>query len=187
LPLEDLIQTTSMTCWEALPRFDPGRGNKPWTFLAPRAMGAMQDLCRETNRLDGGRRSRPAKPHASLDATCEVTGRGDKEVERHEPSDPRAARGQRRRESDDRFRALIKGLARIDRIIVTLFFQEDCTMKEIAGSLGLSESRVSQRMSQLLPRLAPAARHLYGWSERPAAARSTIRLAACRSKRRRVA
>ncbi|MFO0939823.1 MAG: sigma-70 family RNA polymerase sigma factor [Pirellulales bacterium] len=48
---------------------------------------------------------------------------------------------------------LLKGLNQTERMIVLLYFVEDCTMKQIGKELGISESRVSQCMTQILPRL----------------------------------
>lgn len=45
---------------------------------------------------------------------------------------------------------LIKGLDQRDRLIVTLYYYEELTMKEIGRALGISESRVSQRLDSIL-------------------------------------
>jgi RNA polymerase sigma factor for flagellar operon FliA len=46
-----------------------------------------------------------------------------------------------------------KGLSRAERLIVTLYYFEEMTMKEIGATLDLSESRVSQMHSSILARL----------------------------------
>jgi len=48
---------------------------------------------------------------------------------------------------------ITKGLSRAERLIVTLYYYEEMTMKEIGSTLDLSESRVSQMHSQILARL----------------------------------
>ncbi|MCE2966905.1 MAG: FliA/WhiG family RNA polymerase sigma factor [Phycisphaerales bacterium] len=48
---------------------------------------------------------------------------------------------------------LTKGLSRAERLIVTLYYYEELTMKEIGITLDLSESRVSQMHSSILARL----------------------------------
>jgi len=50
-----------------------------------------------------------------------------------------------------------RGLSRAERLIVILYYFEGMTMKEIGGTLALSESRVSQMHSAILGRLK---RHL---------------------------
>ncbi|MFQ5414075.1 MAG: FliA/WhiG family RNA polymerase sigma factor [Phycisphaerae bacterium] len=49
--------------------------------------------------------------------------------------------------------ALTRGLSRAERLILILYYYEEMTMKEIGGTLDLSESRVSQMHSSILVRL----------------------------------
>ncbi len=46
-----------------------------------------------------------------------------------------------------------KGLSRAEQLIVTLYYFEEMTMKEIGATLDLSESRVSQMHSSIIARL----------------------------------
>jgi RNA polymerase sigma factor for flagellar operon FliA len=46
-----------------------------------------------------------------------------------------------------------RGLTRAERLILILYYYEEMTMKEIGGTLDLSESRVSQMHSAILKRL----------------------------------
>ena len=48
---------------------------------------------------------------------------------------------------------LTRGLSRAERLILILYYYEEMTMKEIGGTLDLSESRVSQMHSSILDRL----------------------------------
>jgi len=50
-------------------------------------------------------------------------------------------------------RWLTHGLSRRDRLIVILYYYEQMTMKEIGQTLGISESRVSQRLDSVLQQL----------------------------------
>ena len=51
-------------------------------------------------------------------------------------------------------KALIqKGLTSTERLILTLYYYEEMTMKEIGMTLDLSESRVSQMHSSIVARL----------------------------------
>ncbi len=48
---------------------------------------------------------------------------------------------------------LVRGMSRAERLILILYYYEEMTMKEIGGTLDLSESRVSQMHSAILTRL----------------------------------
>ena len=48
---------------------------------------------------------------------------------------------------------ITRGLSRAERLIIILYYFEEMTMKEIGGTLDLSESRVSQMHSAILSRL----------------------------------
>jgi len=54
---------------------------------------------------------------------------------------------------------ITKGLSRAERLIVTLYYYEEMTMKEIGATLDLSESRVSQMHSSILQRLKAQLQH----------------------------
>jgi RNA polymerase sigma factor for flagellar operon FliA len=53
-------------------------------------------------------------------------------------------------EHDDLRRWITTGFSRRDRLIIILYYYERMTMKEIGRSLGISESRVSQRLDSIL-------------------------------------
>jgi len=67
--------------------------------------------------------------------------------ERHSTSP--ALKSQRR----DLRRWITRDLEPIDRMIVSLYYYESLTMKEVGVALGCSESRVSQRLDSILQRL----------------------------------
>ncbi|MCC6908956.1 MAG: FliA/WhiG family RNA polymerase sigma factor [Phycisphaerales bacterium] len=48
---------------------------------------------------------------------------------------------------------ITRGLSRVERLIVVLYYYEELSMKEIGHTLGLSESRVSQMHKSVLARL----------------------------------
>lgn len=48
---------------------------------------------------------------------------------------------------------LLSGLAREERLLITLYYYEDMTMAEVGQTLGISESRVSQLHGEILKRL----------------------------------
>ncbi len=49
--------------------------------------------------------------------------------------------------------ALLKGFTRTEQLIITLYYYEEMTMKEISGVLGVSESRISQVHTSIIGRL----------------------------------
>jgi RNA polymerase sigma factor for flagellar operon FliA len=53
----------------------------------------------------------------------------------------------------DVMKLVTKGLNRNERLIIILYYYEELTMKEIGQTLGLSESRVSQKHSSIVARL----------------------------------
>lgn len=67
--------------------------------------------------------------------------------------DPRAGEFGRHLQTRDAIRLAARGLPRDDRLILAFYFAEDLTMKEIGHCLGLSESRVSQRLADIVARL----------------------------------
>jgi RNA polymerase sigma factor for flagellar operon FliA len=53
-------------------------------------------------------------------------------------------------ERQDLRRWLVRGLTRRDRLIIILYYYEHMTMREVGAALGISESRVSQRLESIL-------------------------------------
>lgn len=56
---------------------------------------------------------------------------------------------------------LIDDLPEKERLVVTLYYYEELTLKEIANVLGVSESRVSQIHSKVILKLKDKMQHLY--------------------------
>jgi len=50
-------------------------------------------------------------------------------------------------------RELVDRLSRLEQLLLTLYYDEGMTMKEIGSTLDLSESRVSQMHSEIINRL----------------------------------
>jgi RNA polymerase sigma factor for flagellar operon FliA len=93
-----------------------------------------------------------SEPLKSGDAEEGDFGRGDW-MRAETLSDRKIADPSDRLARDDLRRLMSRGLNRAERLIVILYYYEDFTMKEIAATLNLSESRVSQMHSALMIRL----------------------------------
>jgi RNA polymerase sigma factor for flagellar operon FliA len=75
--------------------------------------------------------------------------------------------------SQERVNLVSEAIARLperEKLVVTLYYHEDMTMKEVGGVLGLTESRVSQLHSQAMLRLKGYLRRHFG---RPASEASS--------------
>jgi RNA polymerase sigma factor for flagellar operon FliA len=68
-------------------------------------------------------------------------------------ADRKAEDPTRRVQRADVLRLVTRGLDKCDRLIIILYYFENMTMKEIGETLGISESRVSQRHRELITRL----------------------------------
>jgi len=67
--------------------------------------------------------------------------------------------------SRDFIREMLRGLSRTEQLIITLYYYEGMTMKEIGVTLDLSESRVSQMHASILRRIRAQHRGRYGTEE----------------------
>lgn len=146
LPVEDLVNEGAMAVFAALPRYDASRGAKLQTWLRPRIIGAFRDYARKVGRfLKGGERGR-GDTIESLHAKRYQTDSG-REVRLADcvATPPPPAAGDWGR--------LLRGFSKRDRLVVLAYFVLGHTMQRIAADLNLSESRVSQLMTELLQRL----------------------------------
>ena len=142
----------------AIDKFDPCRGIKFMTFATIRIRGAMLDGLRERDwvprlerlRISQGDTQQKSRM-VSLEAINEkIAKMCNRSFDRKDPAAPDPASAEDIR---DFWRIVLKGFNRIERLIVTLYFIEDLTMKQIGKQVGLSESRISQLMSALRPRI----------------------------------
>jgi RNA polymerase sigma factor for flagellar operon FliA len=69
-------------------------------------------------------------------------------------ADPAGADAERR----DWWRRMTEGMTRAERAIVVLYYRDDMTMKQVGAAIGVSESRVSQMMSNIIDRLRARAK-----------------------------
>jgi RNA polymerase sigma factor for flagellar operon FliA len=68
-------------------------------------------------------------------------------------TDPRGEQLNDSLEQRESFRRQIAGLSRADKLALSLYFEQELTMKQIGRAMGLCESRVSQMISRALAEL----------------------------------
>lgn len=180
---DELLADGFLGLLDAVEAFDPGRGIKFTSFAALRVRGAMLDglrevdwvprLVRKNERATEARRTR-LRQELGREPNDEDLGgvrRADRvfgSISLHTPLHEAEAGGVRTladrlaaaaesptagAERRDFWRRACKGLSKRERLVLLLYFREDQRMKEIGRSLGLSESRVSQMTTALIPRV----------------------------------
>jgi RNA polymerase sigma factor for flagellar operon FliA len=160
--LEDLVQAGMVGLLDAWQKYDCNRRVQFGSYAKVRIRGAILDSLRE---LDWGPRSlrsiarraeeaRNALRRArDLDQLTTVSFQSDSNGEDHpqdfvdcptSPPDESPYCIRLRTEVTDLLRTLISKLPDRQRDVLTLYYQQNLTMKEIGTTLGLGESRVSQ-------------------------------------------
>lgn len=127
---EELAQDTFVKMWQALPRFDSRASLSTWLYSIAR------NTCLSALRYDARRRTRP------LDE--ERDG-----VPRTESGDGAAASDVRR---------LVERLPEPQRRVITLFYLEDRSLREVGRMLGMPEGTVKSHLHRARRALADAMR-----------------------------
>lgn len=153
--LEDAVQEGLLALLDCIARCDE-RDLLAFAYL--RVLGAMGD-CRRSTMPVGTPKRKPWQPPASLDAIRFQTDDRDRDlfdVLIDQRQQQRANLAESRAEFGRLLRA--RGLNQTELLIVLRYFVDECTMKQIGEELGISESRVSQRLTQVCDRLRPHGR-----------------------------
>lgn len=167
----------------AIPRFEPARGLAPSTFLGCRINGAMLDFVRTIDHAPRLYRQRVAKVQRWEETTLGRTATAE-EIESHfgwrlkrPPAvislhESRGTQTHPERTLGDlipdrrsgvgnagvgELSEILRGCSKRERLLLILYYLEELKMSEIARHFGISESRVSQMMTNLLARLRSAA------------------------------
>ena len=173
--VDDLIQVGMIGLTEALARYEPSQGVQFETFASQRIRGAMLDELREGDWLSRG--SKESEIAAELGVPLadyqqmlsrvrgaqlvyleDMSGKGDDEdhfLDRYLPadaqSDPQSLLGDQRMRS-----ALVDAINKLperEQYVMSMYYEHDMNLKEIAAVLGVTESRISQLHSPSIARL----------------------------------
>jgi RNA polymerase sigma factor for flagellar operon FliA len=155
----DLVGEAIPALVDLFDRFQPTMGCSFMTFASLRIRGAMIDWLRENEWA----------PRLAIQRAKEE---GGEPLRRQIPSElvfikrssddneqPRPIKGLEREdppgnlEQSDWWKLALKGLNRVERLIILMYYREGLTLRKIGESLGLSESRCSQIHSQVMERL----------------------------------
>ncbi len=185
-PLEAdvVLSSANLGLLDALEKYQPDRGARFITYARPRIDGAMLDgvRCNETNtRLslrrekrdnaardafykEHGRKPTPEELETIVDSSEELTQPIIRE--RSIPTDAWRAEfaidldPTSKAATNDAFEYLTRGLSRQERMAFTLYYRDGMRMTDIADTVGLSESRISQILTSIKARMAPNAKEL---------------------------
>ncbi len=171
----ELVSAASEGLMMAVERFDVGRGILFGTFAPQRIHGQIADWLRSTDPHTRLYRIREPMVRNWAQTLChkptddEVYERFGFKLERrnsislsstgHERDDSKvkdlneSVGKSDRNHSVSEVSYLLKGLTRRERLAVVLYCIEGYTMKESAEVIGVSESRLSQMMKDLIPRM----------------------------------
>lgn len=152
--VDDLVTYGVLGLMDAIKKYDPKTRAKFLTYSSLRISGAMKDGLRELDRVK--RRSRQDYPKTfSLSYTGRYKSQhGDWSeafspiVETFSTCDPTPSF-----ENTELIRNLMVGLNKRERLILISYYSLGCSLLETGKSLGLSESRVSQLMTDIKQRV----------------------------------
>lgn len=131
----DLVSYGVIGLIAASKAFDPARGVKFGTYAEKRIRGAM---------LDGLRTFDPLKRYHARKYGFRRPMSLDRERERRDPDHDTCPEGGRLDPEPVDLMGLLPGMSRIERLMMTLLYQDGLTMTETGRAIGLSESRISQ-------------------------------------------
>ncbi len=151
---DDLEQIAMVGLLEAIDRFDPSRGFKFETYASSRIQGAIQDELRKIDWMPRSSRKQH-RERMKINDGGEVYGNNNHhfidELLVDESSD--FSKDLSHEELKNALINIIRDLDERDRLVISLYYYEELTMKEIGAILSLSESRVSQIHAEVLRKI----------------------------------
>jgi RNA polymerase sigma factor for flagellar operon FliA len=162
--VDDLIQAGMLGLLEAAANYSEGRGASFETYAGIRIRGAMLDGLR---KLDWAPRSVHRKARAVAKAIRELEseyGREARDVEVAERMGMKLSDYHRIVEDSAGCQiSSLTGLPERERLVMSLYYDDELNLKEIGAALRVSESRICQIHGQALVRLQA---RLAGWRDR---------------------
>jgi RNA polymerase sigma factor FliA len=138
---------------DAIEKFQPSRGVKFETYAPRRIRGAILDGLRGEDWVPRLVRIRRQEPRRMLSIGADEQA-GHLEL----LADDRASRDLERVDAADFFARACRGLNDAEQFIVRMYFEAGLTMRQIGDALELSESRVSQKLTDVLKHLRHSGR-----------------------------
>jgi RNA polymerase sigma factor for flagellar operon FliA len=141
--LDDLIGAATLGLLDAVDRFDDTRAIPFEAYARTRIQGAILDALRAEDHLS--RRDRRKSREADL-AEDKLRNRINRS-----PSDAFAVLAMS--QSHAQLRAAVAALPERNRLILSLYYEQELTYREIGGILGVTESRICQLLRAAHTRL----------------------------------
>ena len=156
----DLVNDCIPALIKLIEEYDPTRGASFKTYSGRRLNGAMMDALRARDWVP---RSDRLRQKSDLDHRIVAMFRLHQvrnPIETEDPVEqldhsflPPAKRQTTDGDRDRWWLDACRGLVKTDRLILLMYYRLDLTMSQIGANLGISESRVSQRMKLIMTRL----------------------------------
>jgi len=145
---DDLVSAGVLGLISAARSYRPEHGVRFMSYAGTRIVGAIKDWLREQSWA--GRPEVRRLKAAGVGQTLQLQWADNKAGDPLLYEDRKAASSLDRAVDADTCRRLLRGLKPKDRLAMLLHFGEGITMREVGEILDLSESRVSQKLSQLM-------------------------------------
>src|ERR671919_508186 len=155
----DLVSYGLLGLIGAIERFDPDRDIKFETYAIARIKGSIIDELRSMDWVPRSVRARARDIERTIAQLEAKLGRAptDEDIARIDTiEDPQAAEPQAAMAHTELREALGEAIARLperEKLVVTLYYYEELTLREIGEVLGVTESRVSQLHTKAILRL----------------------------------
>ena len=147
----DLVNDLIPALIDVIERFDINRGLAFTTFASQRLSGAIRDAMRSRDFVPRSVRLKiKVDPKYPVPAMVPICGDDAAPIQYRLPAARQtASEGERKRF----WAEVCKGLDKTDRLILLMYYREQKSMAQVGESLGISESRISQRMKSIKERL----------------------------------
>jgi RNA polymerase sigma factor for flagellar operon FliA len=152
--LDELVSAGTLGLIDALRRFDAARAERFVAYAEIRIRGAILDELRSMDWLSRADRGRVRRGEASaISGMISVEDAAVDGIEAFASDQDTVEAPLERRQRAQRLGQAIAGLPQKEQQILSLYYVEELTLKEIGGIFGVTESRVCQLHAQAVARL----------------------------------